>query len=63
MRCRIELSDVENIALVFENGGFVIIDIEIVGGGKQGHDRRETGGASFAIHAIADQDNFNAVIC
>ena len=34
----VELLDVHDIALIFENGCFVIVYVEVVGGRKDGHD-------------------------
>ena len=49
----IELSDVHDVALVFENGGFVIINIEVIRGGEDGHNRREASGLRFTVHPIS----------
>ena len=53
MRRAVELSDVHNIVLIFKDGRLVIIDIQVVRSGEDGHDTWESGGASLAIHSIS----------
>jgi hypothetical protein len=48
----VELTDIHDVALIFENGCFVIIHIEIVGGGEDGHDGGEACAFRFTIHAV-----------
>lgn len=38
MRTTIELSNVHNVVLVLEDGGFVVVDVEVVGRGEDRHD-------------------------
>ena len=52
MRGRVELPDVHDVALVFQDGGFVVIDIEVVRGREDGHDGGETGSLRLPIHAV-----------
>ena len=49
----VELSDVHYIVLVLQNGGFVVVDIEVIGGGKDGHNTWETCRSSLAVHSIS----------
>jgi len=53
MRCAIELPDVHNIVFVFQDSSFVIIYIQIVGGGENGHDSWKLCCACFPIHTIS----------
>ena len=53
MRSAVELSDVHNVILVFEDGGLVVVNVEIVRGGEDGHNTREARGSRLAIHAVA----------
>lgn len=52
MGSTIKLPDIHDITLIFEYGGFVIVDIEIVGRGKDGHHGRESGRFCLAVHPI-----------
>ena len=52
MWCRVELPDVEDIALVLQDSGFVVVDIEVVRGAEDGHDAGEAGSSGLAVHAI-----------
>jgi hypothetical protein len=52
MRSRVKLPDVHDVALVFQDGGFVVIDVEVVRGGEDGHDRGKTCGLRLPIHTI-----------
>lgn len=55
MRRAIELPDVHDVALVFQDSGLVIIDIKVVGGGEDGHDGRKAGRFCLAVHAIPEK--------
>ena len=55
MRGAIELSDVHDIALVLQDGCFVVVYVEVVRGGEQGHHRREAGRPRLAIHTVPDR--------
>ena len=57
MGCRVELTDVEHIALVLEDGGLVVINIKVVGSREQCHDRRESSRPGLAVHTIAKDAN------
>lgn len=52
MRSAVELSDVHDIVLVLEHGGFVVVDIEIIGCREDGHDTGETRCPSLSIHSV-----------
>lgn len=52
MRSAVELPNVHDIALVLEHGRFVVVDVEVVGGREDGHDRGEACRFRLAIHAI-----------
>ena len=49
----IELSDVHDIALVLENSGFVVIYVEVIGGGEDSHNRWEAGALRFTVHSVS----------
>ena len=49
----IELSDVHDVALILENRGFVVIYIEVIGGGEDGHNRWEASALRFTIHPVS----------
>lgn len=49
----IELTDIHNIVLVLQNGGFVVVDIEVVRGTENCHNTRKTSCSGFAIHSIS----------
>jgi len=57
--CAVELPDIHNIALILENGCFVIVHIKIVGGGEDGHDRGEACALRFAVHAVTAHMSVN----
>lgn len=48
----VELPDVHDVALVLENGRFVIIHVEIIGGREDGHDGGKTCALRFTVHAV-----------
>lgn len=52
MWARVELSDVQDVALVLEDGSFVVVDIKVVGRREEGHDRREPCRPSLAVHTV-----------
>ena len=47
-----------HIALIFENGGFVVVNVEIVGRRKDRHDRRKPGRLGLAIHPVPGDSNW-----
>ena len=49
----IELSDVHDVAFVLQNGCFIVIYVEIIRSGENGHNGWKTGGFGLAIHAIS----------
>lgn len=53
----VELSDVHNIVLIFENGSLVVVYVEVVGSREDGHDRWETCRLGFAVHPVAVRRN------
>lgn len=58
MRRCIELSDVQDVALIFEYSSLVVIDIEIIGCGEKSHHRREPGRPCLSVHAISTNRRF-----
>lgn len=52
MGSAVELSDIHDIVLVLQDGGFIVVDIEVIGGGKDCHNTWETCSSSFAVHSI-----------
>ena len=56
MWCRVELPDVEDIALVLQDSGLVVVDIEIVGCGEEGHYGREASCPCLTVHAVSVGD-------
>lgn len=55
MWCTIELSDIHDVAFIFEHGGLVVVNVEIIRGREDRHNRREASSLRFAIHAITKQ--------
>ena len=53
MRGAIELTNIHNVILVLENGSFVVINVEIIGSGKDCHDRRESSRFCFTVHSVS----------
>ena len=53
MRRAVELSNVHDIVLVFQNGGLVVIDIQVVGSREDGDDRREVGFTAL-VHFVSE---------
>ena len=52
MRRAVELTDVHNVAFVFQYGGFVVIDVQVIGRGEDRHDGWESVCFCLAIHTI-----------
>ena len=48
----VELSDVHHIALILQDGCLVVVDIQIVRGTEDSHNRWETGRLRLPIHPI-----------
>ena len=55
MRGRVELPNVEHVALVFQDGGLIVVHVEVVGGGEKSHHGWETGCSGLAIHPVPDK--------
>ena len=53
MRCAVELSNVHDVALILEDSCLVVVHIEVVGCGEDGHDGGETCCLCFAVHTVA----------
>jgi hypothetical protein len=53
VRCAVKLTNIHNIVFIFENGGLVIVHIEIVGSREYGHDGREAGSLAFSVHSVS----------
>ena len=52
MRCTVELPNVHDVVFVFEHCGFVVVDIEIVGGAEDCHDTGKACRPRLTIHAV-----------
>ena len=50
---RVELTNVQHVALVLEDSGLVVIHIEVVWRGEEGHDGREASGPGLTVHAVS----------
>ncbi len=53
MRGAVELSNVHYVAFIFQNSGFIVIDVKIIGCRKDGHDRRKARCSRLSIHSVA----------
>lgn len=53
MRCTIKLPYIHHITFVFQNCGFVVVYVEVVGSGEDSHYGGEAGGFGFAVHAVS----------
>ena len=53
MRRAIKLSDVHYVGFVLKHRCFVVVNVEVVGGGEDGHDGGETSCFGLAVHAVA----------
>ena len=49
----IELSNVHDIVLVLEDSCLVVVDIEVIWCGEDGHDRRESSSSRLSVHAVS----------
>jgi hypothetical protein len=49
----VELPDVHDVALIFENSSFVIVHIEVIGCREDGHDGGKACAFRFAVHAVS----------
>jgi len=49
----VKLPDVHNVAFVLQDSRFVVVHVEIIGSGENGHDRRKAGRLGLAIHAVS----------
>ena len=54
VRGAVKLPDVHDIAFILKYSSFVVVNIEVVWGGEDSHDRRESSCLRFAIHAVAE---------
>ena len=52
MRREVKLPNIHYVALILEHGRFIVVDIEVVGSGKDGHYGGESSRFGFAVHAI-----------
>ena len=48
----VKLPDVHNIVFVLKDGGLIIVNIEVIGGRKDGDERGETGVIRLLVHSI-----------
>lgn len=55
MRCAVELSDIHDVAFVFQHRCFVVIYIEVIWGREDGHHGWKSGRLGFAIHAVSKE--------
>lgn len=53
MRGAIELPDVHDVVLVFEDSGLVVVYVQVVGGRKDRHHRWETCRGRLLVHAVS----------
>ena len=53
MWCTVELPDVHHVVLVLQNGGFVVVHVEIIGCTEDGHDTWEACRPSLSVHPVA----------
>jgi len=53
MWCAVELPDIHDVAFVFQHCRFVIIYIEVIWGGENGHHGWKTCRLGFAVHAVS----------
>lgn len=53
MRSTVELSDIHDVVFVLEHGGLVVVDVEVVWCGEDGHDGRKSGRTRLAVHPVA----------
>lgn len=53
MRGAVELPNVHDVVFILQNGGFVVVYIQIVRSAENGHDTGKPCSASLAIHAVA----------
>ena len=52
VRRAVELANVHNVVLVLQHGGLVVVNVEVVGRGENGHNTRESGRPGLAVHAV-----------
>ena len=48
----IKLSNIHDIVLIFENGGFVVVDIKVIRSTKDCHDTWESRSPGLSVHPI-----------
>ena len=53
VRRAVKLSDIHDIVLIFQNGCFVVVHVQIVWRRENCHDCRELGSSSLTVHAIS----------
>lgn len=54
MRTAVELPNIKHVALVLQNRGFIVVNIQVVRGGEDCHDGGEASGPGLAVHAVAE---------
>ena len=52
MWCAIELPDVHHVVLVLQHSRFVVVDVKVVRGTKDGHDTWEPSRPRLSVHSI-----------
>jgi hypothetical protein len=52
MGCTIKLSDIQNVALILQDSSFIVVYIEIVRGGEEGHHRWKACSPGFPVHSV-----------
>ena len=58
----VKLPDIHHVALVLKHRRFVVVHVEVVGCGEDGHDGGEARGFGFAVHSVAGDDISTAAI-
>ena len=53
MWCAVELSDVHDIVLVLQDRSLIVVHVEVVRGGEDGHHTRKACRPCLAVHSIA----------
>lgn len=53
MRTTVELSNVHDVVFIFEDSGFVVVNIEVVWCREDGHDGRESCSLGLSVHTIS----------
>lgn len=53
MTARVELPDRDILVRIFDDGTAIMVDVEVVGGTKDGDDRGKLFGRRFAVHHVS----------